>query len=230
MNIAIIPARGGSKRIYKKNIKLFCGKPIIFYSIEKAISSGIFDKVIVSTDDEEIAEIAIKYGAEVPFIRSKELSDDYTNTHEVVGNVIKFLLNLNLKIDYACCIYATAPLIMKNDIIKGLELIKSSNKDVVFSATNFSYPIFRSFKLNKNNGLEMFFPENYFTRSQDLPDAFHDAGQFYWGKPNYWLNPQKEYNNNNTVVLLPNWRVQDIDNLDDWKRAEDLYKLYIKKL
>ena len=148
----------------------------------------------------------------------------------MVGNAVKYLLDQNYHIDYACCIYATAPLIMKNDIIKGLDLIKSSNKDVVFSATNFSYPIFRSFKLNKNNGLEMFFPENYFTRSQDLPDAFHDAGQFYWGKPNYWLNPQKEYNSNNTVVLLPNWRVQDIDNLDDWKRAEDLYKLYIKKL
>jgi pseudaminic acid cytidylyltransferase len=226
MNIAVIPARGGSKRIYKKNIKLFCGKSIIIYSIEKAISSGLFEKVIVSTDDKEIAKISVEHGAEVPFLRSKELSDDYSNTHEVVGNAIQYLTQKGLEIDYVCCIYATAPLIMKKDIKKGLELIKKNKWDVVFAATEFSYPIFRSFKLNKDNGLEMFFPEYYFSRSQDLPIAFHDAGQFYWGRSNYWTSPQKEYNNNNSVVLLPNWRVHDIDTIDDWKRAEDLYKLY----
>ena len=126
MNIAIIPARGGSKRIHKKNIKLFCGKPIISYSIEKAILCGVFDKVIVSTDDDEIAETAQKFGAEVPFIRSKDLSDDFTNTHIVIGNAVNFLLNQNLKIDYVCCIYPTAPLILESDLIKGLEQIKKN--------------------------------------------------------------------------------------------------------
>ena len=230
MNVAIIPARGGSKRIHKKNIKLFCGKPIISYSIEKAISSGVFDKVVVSTDNNEIAKTAQKFGAEVPFVRSKDLSDDFTNTHLVIGNAVNFLLNQNLKINYVCCIYPTAPLILESDLIKGYEMIKKTNKDLVFSATNFSYPIFRSFKINKNDGLEMFFPENYYSRSQDLPQAYHDAGQFYWGKPDYWLDSQKKYNDNNSVVLLPNWRVQDIDNLDDWKRAEDLYKLHFKNI
>ena len=224
MNVAIIPARGGSKRIPRKNILHFCGKPIIAYSIEVAISSGLFDKVIVSTDDEEIANVAKEYGAEVPFVRSADLSDDFTGTHEVIGHAVEFLIDSGINIEYACCIYATAPLILQEDLIKAFELLKEGKWESVFAATEFSYPIFRSFQFNKNGGLEMFYPEHYPTRSQDLPTAMHDAGQFYWSDAKTWMEPAKGFSEKSTVVLLPNWRVQDIDTLDDWKRAESIYQ------
>ena len=160
-NVAIIPARGGSKRIPKKNIKDFLGKPIIAYSIQLAVSSKLFDKVIVSTDDEEIKDVAIKYSAEVPFIRPKEISDDFTGTHEVIGHAVKWLEDNNEKMDYVCCIYPTAPLIQKDDLIKGYRIIKTGKWNSVMAATNFSYPIFRSFENLPNGGLKMFFPEHY---------------------------------------------------------------------
>ncbi len=229
MNVAIIPARGGSKRIPRKNILSFCGKPIIAYSIETALLSGLFDKVIVSTDDEEIAEISIEYGAEVPFMRSSELSDDFVGTHEVIGNAVKLLVNMGFNVEYACCIYATAPLISQDDLRKGFQLLKEGSWETVFAATEFSYPIFRSFQYNENGGLEMFFPEHYPTRSQDLPTAMHDAGQFYWSDAETWMQPSKGFSESSTVVLLPNWRVQDIDTLNDWKRAENIYQSQIKK-
>jgi len=230
MKVAVIPARGGSKRIPRKNILPFCGKPIIAYSIETAISSKLFDKVIVSTDDEEIASISRQYGSEVPFLRPSELSNDYAGTHEVIGHAIKELTDSGDNVDFACCIYPTAPLIQKNDLQKGFELLEEGCWDSVFAATSFSYPIFRSFKYKDNGGLKMLFPEHYHSRSQDLPMVMHDAGQFYWASAKVWIEPPKAYDEKSTVVLLPSWRVQDIDTLEDWKRAENIYKLYNLKV
>ena len=207
MNVAIIPARGGSKRITKKNIKLFLGKPIIAYSIENAINSLIFDKVIVSTDDDEIARIAIEYGAEVPFMRPLELSDDFSGTHEVIGHAVKSLENNGDEIRYVCCLYATAPLLKMNYLIKGYDLI------------------FRSFEKLENGSLKMFFPEHYSSRSQDLSEAFHDAGQFYWANAKVWKDKPNGFGENSTIVELPNYLVQDIDTMEDWVRAENLFKL-----
>ena len=225
MNVAIIPARGGSKRITKKNIKLFLGKPIIAYSIENAINSLIFDKVIVSTDDDEIARIAIEYGAEVPFMRPLELSDDFSGTHDVIGHAVKSLENNGDEIRYVCCLYATAPLLKMNYLIKGYDLIKSGKWESVIAATKFSYPIFRSFEKLENGSLKMFFPEHYSSRSQDLSEAFHDAGQFYWASAKVWKDKPNGFSENSTIVELPNYLVQDIDTMEDWIRAENLFKL-----
>lgn len=224
-NIAIIPARGGSKRIPKKNIKDFLGKPIIAYSIEIAINCKLFNKVIVSTDDEEIKDVAIKYGAEVPFIRPKEIADDFTGTHDVIGHAVKWLEDNGEKMDYVCCVYPTAPLIEKDDLKKGFKLIKTGKWDSVMAATNFSYPIFRSFEQLPGGGLKMIFPEHYNSRSQDLPEVYHDAGLFYWAKPATWKQKPEGYNEKNSIVKIPNYRIQDIDTLDDWKRAEIIYKI-----
>lgn len=225
MNVAIIPARGGSKRIIKKNVKLFFGKPIIAYSIENAIKSLLFDKVIVSTDDNEIARIAIEYGAEVPFMRPSELSDDFSGTHDVIGHAVKSLENNGEEIRYVCCLYATAPLLKMNYLIKGYDLIKSGKWESVIAATKFSYPIFRSFEKLENGSLKMFFPEHYSSRSQDLSEAFHDAGQFYWANAKVWKDKPNRFSENSTIVELPNYLVQDIDTMEDWIRAENLFKL-----
>ncbi len=227
-NIAIIPARGGSKRIPKKNIKNFLGKPIIAYSIELALNIKLFSKVIVSTDDQEIKDVAIKYGAEVPFIRPKEIADDFTGTHEVIGHAVKWLEDNDKKIDYVCCIYPTAPLIENDDLIKGYKTIKTGKWQSVMAATNFSYPIFRSFENLPDGGLKMIFPEHYNSRSQDLPEIYHDAALFYWAKPEIWKKKPEPYNNKNSIVKIPNCRIQDIDTLDDWKRAEIIYKIKYK--
>lgn len=224
-NIAIIPARGGSKRIPKKNIKDFLGKPIIAYSIEIAVSCKLFSKVIVSTDDQEIKDVAIKYGAEVPFIRPRKIADDFTGTHEVIGNAVKWLEDNGQKMDYVCCIYPTAPLIHRDDLKKGFEIIKIGKWNSVMAATNFSYPIFRSFEILQDGGLKMIFPDYYNSRSQDLPEVYHDAGMFYWAKPNTWKEKPKEYFQNKSIVKIPNYRTQDIDTLDDWKKAEIIYKI-----
>ena len=229
MNIAIIPARGGSKRIPKKNIKKFLGKPIISYSIEAALKSKLFKKVIVSTDSDEIANIAAEYGAEVPFLRPKQLSDDFSGTHEVVGHAVEWIEEKISKLDYVCCIYATAPLIQDNDLVKGFEIIQKGNWDSVIASTSYSYPIFRSFKKNSQGGLKMIFPEFYNSRSQDLPEIYHDAGQFYWAKPEIWKKPSEMYNEKNAIVEIPNYRVQDIDTLEDWRRAELLYQILDQK-
>ena len=227
-NIAIIPARGGSKRIPKKNIKNFLGKPVIAYSIEAAIKTNLFERVIVSTDNDAIAKISIKYGAEAPFVRPEELSDDFTGTPEVIGHAVKWLENSGEKINYVCCIYPAAPLIEKNDILKGFDLIKNRKWEFIMAATNFSYPIFRSFKKSPNGGLEIIFPKHYNSRSQDLPKVYHDAGLFYWAKPDTWKKNFKGYNEKNSIVEIPNYRVQDIDTFDDWKKAEIIYKILKK--
>lgn len=227
-NVAIIPARGGSKRIPRKNIRLFAGRPMIAYSIEAALQSKLFDRVIVSTDDEEIAEVAVRYGAEVPFIRPEELSGDYTGTIDVIAHAIHWLRDHAYNPTAVCCIYATAPLIQKQDLIKGFDLLNRENWQYVFSATKFSFPIFRGFQQHKDQSLEMFFPEHFQTRSQDLPEAMHDAGQFYWGQPEAWLGGLEIFGRSSSVVELPAWRVQDIDTLDDWKCAEVSYSLLQK--
>lgn len=225
MNICIIPARAGSKRIPNKNIKDFLGKPIISYSIELAIKSNIFDKIIVSTDSTLIAEVSIKYGAEVPFFRPKELSDDYTGTHDVIRHAVEWLENSGEIIDYTCCLYPTAPLVQKKDLIEGFNIIKTNKWNSVIAATSYSYPIFRSFKKTHSGGLKMLFPKYYKSRSQDLPKVYHDAGLFYWAKSNVWKKKSTTFNDKITIVEIPNFRVQDIDDIEDWKRAELIFKI-----
>ena len=230
MNLCVIPARGGSKRILKKNIKKFYDRPIIAWSIEQAIASKCFDKIIVSTDDKKIASVAKKYGAQVPFIRPKSLSDDYTSTIPVVSHAINwFIKNLN-KPDYVCCIYPAAPFIKLSDLRNGLRILKKTKLNYVFPVTSFAYPILRSFKIDKNKKLKMFFPKYYQYRSQDVHEAFHDAGQFYWGKTDAWLKNKKLYSKNSFPMPIPRSRVLDIDTIEDWKIAEKMFKMNIKKL
>ena len=225
MNVAVIPARGGSKRIPKKNIKQFCGKPMIAWPIEVAKQSGLFDHILVSTDDEEIAEVAKLCGAEVPFMRLAELSDDYTGTTEVIAHAVSWMQKQQWEPKAICCMYATSVFLTVEDLKKGFDSLSAGNWSYVFSATNFEYPIFRSFKETANGGVEMFFPEHFAERSQDLPIALHDAAQFYWGKTNTWLENLNLFENHSFPVKLPRWRIQDIDTEDDWKRAEILFKL-----
>jgi pseudaminic acid cytidylyltransferase len=220
MKIAVIPARGGSKRIPRKNIKLFCGKPMIAWSIEVALSASLFDRIFVSTDDPEIAEVAKLWGAEVPFIRPKELSNDYVGTTEVMAHAARWALDNGIKLDAACCIYATAPFIQTDDLHRGLTALESGEWAYAFTATDFAAPIFRSFKQASSGGVEMFFPENFTTRSQDLPVALHDAGVFCWGRPLAWIGGKRVFEKHSIPVVIPRWRVQDIDNNEDWLRAE----------
>ena len=221
--VAIIPARGGSKRIPRKNIKLFHGKPLIAYSIEAALKSNLFDKVIVSTDDEEIAKIAIEYGAEVPFIRPAELSDDFTGTGAVIGHALEYLNNQSENYDFVCTLYATAPLTSEKYLIESFEKLKNSNAKSAFSCTSMPFPIQRTFKITSNERCEMFWPENFTKRSQDLEEAYQDAGQFYWTNLNIDSN-QIIFGKDSIPIILPRHLVQDIDTLEDWTRAEFMYE------
>lgn len=225
MKIAVIPARGGSKRIPRKNIKDFCGKPMIAWSIEAALASDLFDHVIVSTDDIEISEVAKKFGAEVPFMRPAELSNDYAGTTEVIAHATQWALSQCLDVDAVCCIYATAPFVQVEDLKRGWEALKSGDWAYSFTVTDYAAPIFRSFKQAVGGGIQMFFPEHFSTRSQDLPVAFHDAGQFYWGRPSAWIESKRIFDQHSIPVMIPRWRVQDIDTQDDWERAEMLAPL-----
>jgi len=221
--IAIIPARGGSKRIPRKNIKIFHGKPLITYSIEVAIKSNLFEKVIVSTDDEQIAEIAKSYGAEVPFLRPKDLSDDYAGTFDVIDHAVEFLKSEGEEFNYVCTIYATAPLLQDKYLIEGFEKLKNSDAVNAFSCTSMPFPIQRTFKINQDNRCEMFWPENFMQRSQDLEEAYQDAGQFYWTK----LEKKSDkvmFGEDSIPIVLPRHLVQDIDTLEDWERAEFMYQ------
>ncbi len=222
--IAVIPARGGSKRIPRKNIKPFCGKPMIAYSIEAAIRSGIFDEIIVSTDDEEIADVAKNAGASVPFMRPKELSDDYTATGAVVEHAIKFLQARGDRIKFVCTIYATAPLIDEIYIKLGLEKLRASNAKNAFSCTSMPFPIWRTFKIAKDGRCEMFWRENFDKRSQDLEEAYQDAGQFYWTNLDAPSSDEIFFGRDSIAIVLPRHLVQDIDTPQDWIRAEFLYE------
>jgi len=226
--IAIIPARGGSKRIPRKNIKEFFGKPLIAYSIEIAIASKLFDKVVVSTDDDEIATIAKQYGAVVPFIRPKELSDDFTTSGDVVDHAIEYLKNQGEQIDFICTIYATAPLLQEKYLIDGFQKLKNSTAHMAFSVTSMPFPIQRTFKITKDQRCEMFTPEHFRTRSQDLEEAYQDAGQFYWEN----LNNKADdipFGKDSIPIILPRHLVQDIDTLEDWERAELMYQVLLSR-
>lgn len=225
MKIAVIPARGGSKRIPRKNIKSFCGRPMIAWSIGAAKKSGLFDRIIVSTDDAEIAEVARAWGAETPFVRPPELSNDFAGTTEVIAHATQWALDDGITPEAVCCIYATAPLIHAEDLKKGLSALESGNWDYAFSVTEFAAPIFRAFKQTADGGIEMFFPEHFATRSQDCPAAFHDAGQFYWGRPEAWINGKKIFSQRSASVVIPRSRSQDIDTPEDWKFAEILFQI-----
>ena len=222
--IAIIPARGGSKRIPRKNIKDFYGKPLIAYSIEVAKESKLFDKILVTTDDEEIASIAKKYGADVPFIRPKELADDFSGTADVVKHALEWLKSKGEVFEFACTIYATAPLLQEKYLINGYEKLKSSTAINAFSVTTMPFPIQRAFKIDAEGRCEMFSPEHYMARSQDLEEAYQDAGQFYWTKPG---QPSDciMFGKDSIPIVLPRYLVQDIDTEEDWKRAEIMYKV-----
>lgn len=224
MKLAIIPARGGSKRIPRKNIKLFCGKPMIAWSIEAALQSACFDQVIVSTDDAEIAEVARQWGATVPFMRPAELSDDHTGTIPVIRHAIEWFNRQGQSVELACCLYATAPFVSAEDLRRGLDILQSKDCDYAFSVTSYAFPIQRAIRLNAEGRVEMFSPEHFNTRSQDLEEAFHDAGQFYWGSTEAWLQGKLIFSPDSLPVLLPRHRVQDIDTPEDWTRAEWLFR------
>lgn len=225
MKVAIIPARGGSKRIPRKNIKLFCGKPMIAWSIEAAQKSGIFDRIIVSTDDNEVAEVAKIYGAETPFLRPVELANDFTGTIPVIKHACEFINQEGGKIDYACCIYATAPFIEPDDIIEGFNIIKKSDADYAFAVTGYQYPIQRALRINDLNEISMINPELFNKRSQDLEEVWHDAGQFYWGSYKAWVSEIPVFSSKAKPIKLPRERTQDIDTPEDWRVAELLFQI-----
>lgn len=225
MNICVIPARGGSKRIPKKNIKEFNGKPIIAYSIEAALESNCFSQVIVSTDDIEISEVARAYGAHVPFLRPDELSDDYVGTIPVIKHTIEWMEENNFSIENVCCLYATAPFIQSKILSEAYQQLKDSSADYCFSVTSFSFPIQRSIKIVKGGKVNMFYPEHFNKRSQDLEDAYHDAGQFYWGKAQAFKDEIIVFSEASSPYILPRYLVQDIDTMDDWLRAELMHQV-----
>lgn len=223
-NLCIIPARGGSKRILRKNIKDFLGKPIIAYSIEAAIKSNLFDEVMVSTDDKEIAEIAMKYGAKVPFYRSAETSTDFATTIEVINEVVfEYTDKINKKFDLVCCIYPTSPLIQVQQLKNGFDLMLEKKFASVFPIVAFGYPVWRGVEITDEGKTKMVWPEFQNSRSQDLKKVYHDAGQWYWLNLN--LQNESLFTNNSGSIELSEEEVQDIDNLTDWKLAEMKYKL-----
>lgn len=224
MIVAVIPARGGSKRIPRKNVKEFCGKPMIAWSIGAAKDAGVFDAIVVSTDDEEIAQIAEASGAEAPFRRPKELSDDHTPTVPVIAHALRWFEAQRGPVSFACCIYATAPFLRPQYLREGLALLEShDDAQFAFSVTSFAFPIFRSLKKNPDGSVGMFWPEHELTRSQDLPEAWHDAGQFYWGRKEAFYTQNRIFSSRSYAVVLPRHLVQDIDTPEDWTRAERMF-------
>jgi pseudaminic acid cytidylyltransferase len=224
MRVAIIPARGGSKRIPHKNVKLFAGAPIISFPIAAARRSGLFDRVIVSTDCDTIADTAAKYGAEVPFRRPPELSDDQTATAPVLVHALQWLADQGAAAQTACCIYATAPFVRAEDLKRGYDELVRTGAATAVSVTSFAFPIFRALRINDHGALEMFWPEHRQTRSQDLPPAFHDAGQFYWIDVARFLKEPNLYSADARPIVLPRHIVQDIDTPEDWEAAERMYR------
>lgn len=223
-NIAIITARGGSKRIPRKNIKNFLGKPIVSYSIEAALQSGLFDVVMVSTDDQEIAEVAKSFGASIPFMRSKENSDDFSSTADVILEVATELQKQGKPFDNICCIYPTAPFITVDKLKESYALMIDKNYDTVFPVMQFGYPILRSLKM-EDNKVSMNWPEYLFSRSQDLPPAYHDCGQFYWLNVERFTESKKLFTQNSGSIIIDELEAQDIDNETDWKLAELKFEL-----
>jgi len=223
MNIGIIPARGGSKRIPGKNIKPFAGKPIIGWVIDAAARSGLFERIIVSTDDEEVAAIAVECGAEVPFLRPAELADDHTGIIEVVQHSIAWMQEENIPVEHVCCMLATAPFIQPDILSKALDRLIELQAQYAFSVTEYAFPIQRAIRINSDGRVEALWPENIATRSQDLEDVYHDAGQFYWGTTQAWVQGQAIFSSGSVPVRLPRYLVQDIDTSEDWTRAELMF-------
>jgi len=224
VRLAIIPARAGSKRIPRKNIRAFDGKPIIAYSIEAALQSELFDEIVVSTDDEEIAAVAEGFGARAPFRRPADLSDDHTGTNAVVRHALQWAATNGTPADEACCLYATAPFVMSDDLIRAHSLL-GPDVDFVFAATTFDFPVQRALVCTPGGLVEPMFPQWIGARSQDLPRALHDAGQFYWGRPRAFELHDVAFRARAVAYELPPSRVQDIDTPDDWIRAERLYQV-----
>jgi pseudaminic acid cytidylyltransferase len=223
MRLAVIPARGGSKRIPRKNVRPFHGKPIIAWSIEAAKASGCFDRIIVSTDDQEIADIAGSLGAEIPFVRPADLADDIAPTGVVIQHAVAWYEGSPTPVNECCCIYATAPFLTGETIRLGLDLLQEGDADFAVSVTSFPFPIQRACRI-RNGRLEMFDPDFYLTRSQDLEEAFHDAGQFYWGRGDAWRGLKPILGDSTVPVVLPRHLVQDIDTPEDWDRAERMFE------
>jgi pseudaminic acid cytidylyltransferase len=223
-SVAIIPARGGSKRIPRKNIRPFCGKPMIFRSILEALKSEVFDAVVVSTDDDEIAVFAESSGAQVPFRRPSHLSDDHASTMSVISHAICWWEKNRGPIEFVCCIYATAPFLQAQYLCHGLEILRAKpDAEFVFSVTSYAFPILRAIQICESGRVAMVWPENEMKRSQDLPDAWHDAGQFYWGRKQAFLEHKGFFTARSYPVVLPRHLVQDIDSPEDWERAERMF-------
>lgn len=223
MSIAVIPARGGSKRIPRKNIRPFCGKPIIAYSIDVALRSGLFSSVIVSTEDEEIAEVARSFGADVPFMRPANLADDYTGADSVVIHALTHCQEQGQQVDAACCIYATSPFTTVEDLLRGYEVLQAA--PAAFTVTNFAAPPFWALKQDDQGRMAMLDPEYSDVRSQDLPELFHDTGQIYWGTSEFLLSGNDFQAGSAVGIQVPRYRTQDIDSMDDWARAEIMYRV-----
>jgi pseudaminic acid cytidylyltransferase len=223
MKIAVIPARGGSKRIPRKNIKTFCGRPMIAWAIGAAKASGLFDHIIVSTDDDEIATVAGNWGAESPFMRPEALADDLTPTVPVIAHAVQACRDLGWAVDYACCIYPCAPLLQAADLVAALKTLQDRDADFVYPVTEYAHPMQRAMRRLPDGQMQFFNPEFELTRTQDLETAYHDAGQFYWGKASAWL-AHKKMHTDGLGMPVPNWRVVDIDSANDWARAEHLFR------
>jgi pseudaminic acid cytidylyltransferase len=224
MRVGVIPARGGSKRIPRKNIKPFCGKPMLAWSIEAAMASQCFDRIIVSTDDCEIADVACSCGAEVPFLRPAELANDHAGTIPVMAHAVEWLRSRGGSLTAVCCIYATAPFLSPEDLRMGLRCLDESGADYAFSVTRYEFPVQRAIRISATGQVEMLFPENFNVRSQDLEVVYHDAAQFYWGRPQAWVDGNVIFSEKSVTVPLPLHRVQDIDTPEDWVRAELMAK------
>ncbi|CAN1499501.1 NeuA CMP-N-acetylneuraminic acid synthetase [Burkholderiaceae bacterium] len=227
MNVAIILARCGSKRIPKKNTKIFCGKPLLAYAIDAAKKSDIFDHVFVSTDCEYVANISREYGAEAPFIRPAYLATDFIESIDVINHAIEWMKKKNMALKFVCCIYPN-PFISHKDIRTCYDKISEGNWDYSFPTYHQNSIALRSFRAKNGGGLEMILPEFYKTRSQDLPIIMNDAAQFYWGRVDAWLDKYPIFSDRSTFLALPNWRVQDIDTMEDWNQAKVKFKKLVK--
>ena len=224
MRFAVIPARGGSKRIPRKNIRPFCGRPMIAWSIQAARDSACFDRILVSTDDAEIAAVARDAGAEVPFLRPSALADDHTGTIPVIAHAVEWQRAHGDAPEAVCCVYATAPFVRAADIRAGLDALQASGAAYAFSVTTYASPIQRALRLTSEGRVGMFQPELFNTRSQDLEEAYHDAAQFYWGRADAWTQGRPIFSADAVPIVLPRHRVQDIDTPEDWARAEWLFR------
>lgn len=229
--IAIIPARGGSQRIPGKNIRVFNGLPMIAWSIRAALDSGCFDRVLVSTDSAEIAQVAREFGAETPFVRPDALSDAHTGTGPVMSHAVRWLQDAGVSLQWVCCLYATAPFLQPEDLQAGLKALQASpERYYAFAVTSFAFPIQRALRRFPNGGTEPFFPEYVPCRSQDLEPAWHDAGQFYWARPEAYLESIPLFSEQAIALPLPRHRVLDIDTPEDWEHAELLHQAWRQRL